>query len=460
MKKRFFPFLLILAWITILPAQTPLLQDGQVVVTLGNSITEMGESPDGYVSILRKTMAVLHPDWKVYFVNSGIGGHKSTDMSDRFQRDVLQYYPAWVTISVGVNDVWHGFLSKQLNRPDLTPVPLDVYRSKVTGMIDQAKKQGIKVAIFTATVIKENLSSPENQALVPYNQALRAIARKQGCLLIDQDAAFRKVLDPRQKPGMADRGLLTTDGVHMMPEGNWLMARTALTAFGFRATQIDSARPRVEAEIFKEKEYLGRNAGRYAESNHELGPPCADEKRIDFYGSSSVDMWNLAADFPSAPFINRGIGGESTHDMWMRFYQDVQQLKPTHLILFTGSCNDFWPDKRMALAETKANLLRMARMAQDRGIKVALGAIMPVNDYLPGKDHVTSHPVDQTQALNRWLQTLASENGYAFVDFYSAVADSTGKLAREWSDDGMHCNAAGYARWKPLIENLLQDWGF
>ena len=113
---------------TLLNGQDLLLQNGDVVVTLGNSITELGEGPTGYVDLMRKSLSVLYPERRIYFINAGISGHKSTDMAERFQRDVLDHQPDWVTISVGVNDVWHGFLAREHNRPDLSAVPLPLFR--------------------------------------------------------------------------------------------------------------------------------------------------------------------------------------------------------------------------------------------------------------------------------------------------------------------------------------------
>jgi lysophospholipase L1-like esterase len=459
MRKRIFSFVFILTFNTALLAQELLLQDHDVVVTLGNSITEMGEGPAGYVNLMRKALAVLYPERHIYFVNAGISGHKVTDMAERFQRDVLDARPEWVTISVGVNDVWHGFLARERNRPELTAVPLAHYREKVTEMIRRARAQQIKVALFTATVIRENLSSPENLALAPYNRAIREIARKEKCLLIDQDAAFRAVLLPLQQPGMKESGILTFDGVHMLPAGDELMAVTALLAFGVPRTRLEQGRGLIEAAVKKEKEDLDKSLARYAEVNAEAGQPREEEKRVIFYGSSSVDNWNLARDFAGVPILNRGIGGESTHQFWLRYRQDVAQLKPYGMIFFCGSLNDMWPDKRMNLDESRANIARISRMAASRGIKVAIGAIMPVNDYIPGTEQMlATHPLDQMQELNRWIRALCESQGYAYIDFYTSVADSTGKLRKELTNDGMHCNSAGYAIWKPLVDDVLRAW--
>lgn len=457
-RRRFILFVLVLTFLVVARAQPQelLLKDRQLIITLGNSITEQGENPDGYVSMMRKTLATLYPEQIFYIVNVGISGHKATDMAQRFERDVLQYQPDWVTISVGVNDVWHDFLAKERNRPELQGVPLPLFQLKLIAMVKRAQSQGIRVALFTTTVIKENLASPENKKLVEYNKAIRKIARDCNCLLIDMDQAFRTALDKFQSPGMSDRGILTNDGVHMLPSGNWLMAETALKAFGIPEQRICLAKPLVENLIAEEKEANECRLARYEEGNFEAGSPRENEKRVVFFGSSSVDGWNLADDFPTIPFLNRGIGGETSRQMVLRFRQDVLNLKPYAAIIFLGSCNDFWEHNRMPTAETKSNLIKLARMADRNGVKLALGAVSPVNDYLAGKDFIASHPVATVRELNAWLKNFCETNNYVFVDFYSAVADSNGKLAPEFTVDGMHGNAEGYARWKPLVVDALK----
>ena len=440
----------------VLSAQ-PLLTDQDLVITMGNSITELGEMPDGYVSIMRKMMRTLYPERTVYFINAGISGHKSTDMNARFRRDVLQYRPKWVIINVGVNDVWHGFMDNHPVGDGPRGVGLALFSDQVTEMVTSAKDKGIKVMLTTATVIKEDLSSPENTKLAHYNTALRKIAKKHNCPLADLDAAFRSLLEPSQRKGMSDRGQLTYDGVHMLPAGDWLMAETLLEAFRVPAEYIETSRPKVEELIRKDKEALTKSLSRYEEVNYEVGMPRDGEKRIVFFGSSSVDGWNLARDFPNLPFLNRGIGGETTRHMLLRFRQDVIDLKPEAVILFYGSCNDFWPFFRMCTSETRANTIKLIRMAQGNGIRVALGAISPVNNYLPGKDYITSHPLVEVNALNAWMKTTAESLDCAYIDFYSAVADSNGQLDRTMTDDGMHCNEAGYAKWKQVLVPALKE---
>jgi acyl-CoA thioesterase I len=435
-----------------------ILHDNDLVITLGNSITQMGEDPGRYVFIMRKVLDTLYPERTVYIVNVGIGGHKSTDMNARFQRDVLQYKPTWVTISVGVNDVWHGFDKDHPNGDGPNRVALPEYERLVTDMVKRAQAAGIKVAIFTATVIMENLDSPENSILKDYNQALRTIAKKYNCMLVDMDKTFRQVLLPLQKQGMPNRGVLTYDGVHMTAAGDWLMAKTALTAFGVPDDRIDMIRPAIEKATVEGWTDHARRTAVYSEVNHEVGAPRPDEKRIVMFGSSSVDNWNLAKDFPTVPILNRGISGEDTRQMVLRLWDDMFKLKPYAAIIFFGSCNDFWPENHMPVAETKSNIIKIARLLDEHKIKIAFGAISPVNDYLPGKEKlIETHPVAAVQEINAWLKSFCSERGYVFADFYTPVADSLGKLNAEYSDDGMHCNGEGYKQWQPVVMKVLEE---
>src|ERR1044071_4716177 len=150
------------------------------IVCLGDSITQGGEGPGGYVWLVRHYLAALYGAPSVSegeatgieVLNAGISGHKSNDMLARFQRDVLDKKPDLVTISVGVNDVWHGFYDNHPLGDGPRGVPLSDYRRNVEHMIEQAQKSGAKVVVLSTTVIYENLDGPENVKLIGYNAAL------------------------------------------------------------------------------------------------------------------------------------------------------------------------------------------------------------------------------------------------------------------------------------------------
>lgn len=207
-----------------------LVKDGQKVAFMGDSITAGGwGNPGGYV---RLVVAGLEANGvKVTPIPAGISGHKSNQMLERLKRDALDKQPDWMTLSCGVNDVWHGERG----------VPLDQYKTNITAILDQCAAAGTKVVVLTATVISEELDAMNNQKLAPYNEFLRELAKERKAPLADLYAMFATAIKARPgTPGKPGR-LLTSDGVHMNPAGDQLMARGVLQAFGLNAAQLHKA---------------------------------------------------------------------------------------------------------------------------------------------------------------------------------------------------------------------------
>ncbi len=347
------------------PGPDTLLPD-QVVVTLGNSITELGETPRGYVSLMRRVLSMMNPDKHIIIVNSGISGHKATDMAARFQRDVVAFQPDWVTISVGINDVWHGFDKDHPNGGGPQSVPLPLFREEVTRMIDTAYAHKIRVALFTTTVIQENLESPENTLLVGYNAALREIAGQHHCLLIDQNAAFHEALKPMQKPGMPNSGALTVDGVHMLPDGDWLMARTALVGFGISPHYLDRIRPAVLSAINQD------------ESAAEDVIALVNGPRTLFFGSP-VD----ADGFQNLPFVDRQFVTETYPQQTFRQVAARLKAQLVHnrivsAVLFLDACKDVMPGSTIPETESRIALEKIFQLASQSAVK--LGVVGPGNE--------------------------------------------------------------------------------
>ncbi len=200
------------------------------IVCLGDSITQGGEAPGGYVWLVRKYLSTLYPGVEV--INSGISGHKSNDMLARFDRDVLAYHPDMVTISVGVNDVWHGFYEGHPLGDGPQGVSLKDYRQNVEAMVAKAKAANVRVVVLSTTVIHEDLGNRENAKLVGYNAALRDIAHENGALFIDLQRPFHSLIKTYRATTGARDNLLTVDGVHMNPAGNRVMANAILNGLG------------------------------------------------------------------------------------------------------------------------------------------------------------------------------------------------------------------------------------
>jgi lysophospholipase L1-like esterase len=207
-----------------------LVKDGQKVAFMGDSITQGGwGSPGGYV---RLVVAGLEANGvKVTPIPAGISGHKSDQMLARLKKDALDKQPDWMTLSCGVNDVWHGARG----------IPLDQYKTNITTILDQCAAAGTKVVVLTATVIGEELDNDNNKKLAPYNEFLRNLAKERKAPLADLygmfESAIKATPNTTGKPGR----LLTSDGVHMSPPGDQLMARGVLQAFGLDAAQLKKA---------------------------------------------------------------------------------------------------------------------------------------------------------------------------------------------------------------------------
>jgi lysophospholipase L1-like esterase len=215
-----------------LPAQVAF-QNGDKVAFLGDSITEDGQhSPGGYVQLVRHGLAANGVTIEI--VGAGVSGHKSNDMLARLESDVLSKKPQWMTLSCGVNDVWHGENGVLL--PD--------YQKNITAIVDRAQAAGVKVVLLTSTMIGEDATNPENVRLADYNDFLRALAKEKGCRLADLNADMQVALaDSKQaRPKPASGNYLTTDGVHMAPAGGRMMAAGVLRGIGCDDAQLAKAR--------------------------------------------------------------------------------------------------------------------------------------------------------------------------------------------------------------------------
>jgi lysophospholipase L1-like esterase len=217
-------FAMVLALTGPTPADTPKelqLKPRDQIVAIGDSITQQG----GYLRDIDAVLADRYPQLKLpKVINKGIGGQKAEDLIKRFDRDVVKLKPAWVTISIGINDVWH-----RLGNPH-DPEILAAYKKNVAAMVDQAQAAGIKVILLTPTVIQEDPKSEGNKRLTMYVDAEKEIAKEKKCQLVDLHGYFLTALE--KKPAGVKGNWLTADGVHMKPLGDAIMAAGVLRALG------------------------------------------------------------------------------------------------------------------------------------------------------------------------------------------------------------------------------------
>jgi lysophospholipase L1-like esterase len=215
------------------------------IVCMGDSITAAGDSDDGhgYVKLIRQSLAKLFPEAGIEVVNVGIGGQRAPDMLGRWQRDVIDKHPDLVTLSVGINDVWHGFYDNHPAGDGPKGVALDVYIADVKQMIETAQANKIRVVLVSPTVITEDSRKLENQKLQGYVEAERKLARDKRVPFVDLHDAFIKKLSTLRE-GPDDSTLrLTVDGVHMQTAGDRLMAFNILRKLGIKASDLAEISP-------------------------------------------------------------------------------------------------------------------------------------------------------------------------------------------------------------------------
>ena len=201
---------------------------------------------------------------------------------------------------------------------------------------------------------------------------------------------------------------------------------------------------------------------RYREDNKKTAPPAKNEQRVVFMGDSITDSWDdpqYGGFFPGKPYIDRGISGQTTPQMLIRFRRDVIELKPKVVVILAGT-NDIagntGPTTLDAIAD---NLSSMAELATANGIRVVLASVLPVSDYemRDGKPIVQTvrRPPAQIIELNKRIKGYAAAHHHTYLDYFSAMVDDKGFLKNELSDDGLHPNAQGYIVMAPLAEAAI-----
>jgi lysophospholipase L1-like esterase len=195
---------------------------------------------------------------------------------------------------------------------------------------------------------------------------------------------------------------------------------------------------------------------RYREADAALGPLAAGENRVVFFGDSITDIWHLDQYFPGKPYVNRGIGGQTTPQMLVRFRQDVIDLHPKVVVILAGTNDIAGNTGSMRNEDIEANLASMAELARVHGIRVVFSSVLPVHNYTEkSKDFFAQRPTARILELNTWLKDYCAKNGVVYLDYFSALVDDKGLLKKELADDGLHPNDAGYKIMAPLAEGAI-----
>jgi len=203
--------------------------------------------------------------------------------------------------------------------------------------------------------------------------------------------------------------------------------------------------------------------GRFAGANRELGPAPPRSPRVVFFGDSITDNWSRAGFggfFPGKPYVNRGIGGQTTAQMLLRFRPDVIALQPAAVVILAGTNDVAGNAGPVSLDTIEQNLATFAELARLHHIQVVLASLLPVSDDKRDRSghalvRTTDRPPATLQSLNTWLADYARRNGHVYLDYFSAVAGPDGAFKPELNDDGLHPNAAGYAVMAPLAEKAI-----
>ena len=195
---------------------------------------------------------------------------------------------------------------------------------------------------------------------------------------------------------------------------------------------------------------------KYAADNKALGDPVPGEQRVVFMGNSITEAWRTidSCFFANKSYICRGIGGQTSPQMLVRFRQDVIALKPSVVVILSGTNDIAGNTGPMTLEETLGNIVSMAELAKANGIRVVLSSVLPAYDFpwRPGLQ-----PAGKILALNAIVKSFCTASNTVYVDYYSAMVDERMGLDKKYADDGVHPTIAGYRIMEPLVEEAIAE---
>lgn len=216
---------------------------------------------------------------------------------------------------------------------------------------------------------------------------------------------------------------------------------------------------KLQAEVKHQHEKLQdwADLSRYRDEDARLSPPKNGENRVVFMGDSITDFWGRqrGSFFPGKPYINRGISGQTTPQMLVRFRPDVVNLQPKVVVILAGTNDIAGNTGPESLTDIENNLASMADLAKANRIRVVLATVMPVCDCI--KPQTKRRPPAEIVKLNTWIKQYVGQNGLTLLDYYSAMVDDHGMLKKDLTFDGLHPNAAGYAVMGPLAEKAIAE---
>jgi len=237
-----------------------------------------------------------------------------------------------------------------------------------------------------------------------------------------------------------------------------------LCAFGWVAAQPTTDCTEVKTQLTRAETRLKDwpQLARYHDANAKVTGTTKNEARVVFMGDSITDSWQnskFGGFFPGKPYIDRGISGQTTPQMLVRFRADVIVLHPRVVVILAGTNDLAGNTGPMTLEAIEDNLISMAELAKANSIKIVLASVLPISDYeqRDGKPIIRTvqRPPEKIRALNDWMKAYATKNKLIYLDYYSAMIDEKGFLKDELSEDGLHPNDRGYAIMSPLAEGAI-----
>jgi lysophospholipase L1-like esterase len=209
---------------------------------------------------------------------------------------------------------------------------------------------------------------------------------------------------------------------------------------------------------------------RYHDANKELMKRPVEPGRVVFIGDSITDGYRLDEAFPGQPYVNRGISGQTTAQMLVRFYPDVIALKPAAVVIFAGTNDIARNNGPQTFEMVQHNIMAMTELAQLHGVKVILSALTPINDrtIIPAggrgggptprpRIQSAQRPPADLLKFNSWLKRYAAEKGAVYADYYTATVDAQGFLRDGYTNDGLHPNAQGYTLMTPVASAAIAE---
>ncbi len=201
------------------------------------------------------------------------------------------------------------------------------------------------------------------------------------------------------------------------------------------------------------QDWAGLN--QFKEANRQLEDPVNGEQRVVFMGNSITIGWlsHYPDFFEGKPYVNRGIGGQTTSQMLLRFRQDVIDLKASLVVILAGTNDIAQNQGPISIEDIMGNLISMSQLAEAHGIRVVLASVLPAADYRwrPGLE-----PDKKIPKLNSMISAYAKEKDMIYLDYFSAMDDGNNGLRKELGEDGVHPNKLGYQIMAPLTEKAIQ----